>query len=1034
LLAWRRARSPDEDTLWLVHALVPAAGSAGGAGGLEHGSDRVAFIGRGRTLRDPRALDAGARLSGTVGSVLDAALGLRRTVTLEPGASASLDAVLGVAADRAGAEELAGRVADPDSLASLVDGPAGGTGSTLPLPPGWAAQLDRLPEAGPGVASPGAPHPPPRPTDADPASPPPHSPPPHAHDDPAASPPHPRIVDAHEDGEEGGDTVDAAGSDEELAFFNGYGGFTPGGDEYVVRIDPGSAGPSRPPQPWVNVVANPRVGFIVSEAGAMHTWCGNSRLDRLSPWPNDPVVDPPGEALWVRDETTGSFWSPTAGPSPGPGVHEARHGLGYTLHRYRGRGLAHETCSFVPRDDPVRIVRLTLRNEGDAPRALSAWSYVHWVLGELPVETRGHVVTEWDEAAGAVLARNPDRAVEPWRVAFAAALPERRAGRVDATGDRAAFLGVYGDPSRPAALVAPGAPAPRFGAGLDPCAAFRVPLELAPGQEVQVSFLLGEAADAAGARDLIERYRDPGAVERALDEVRAFWRDLVGGIRIDTPAPALDVLANGWLAYQTLGCRMWARTAFYQSSGAYGFRDQLQDSAALVWLAPHLTRTQILRHAAHQFVEGDVLHWWHPPTSEGIRTRFSDDLLWLPRVTAQYVAATGDAAVLDEQVPFVTGPALPRGEDEIHVTPGRSGEEGSVYEHGCRALDRSLTRGAHGLPLMGTGDWNDGMNRVGRKGRGESVWLGFFLLDVLDDFLPLCERRGDEERAGRYLAYRTELALALDDAGWDGAWYRRAYYDDGSPLGSASSDECRIDAIAQAWSVISGVAPPERAASALDAMEAHLVSEKEGLIRLLAPPFDRTPRDPGYIKGYLPGVRENGGQYTHGALWAVRALAEAGRHETAARLLEMLSPVAHARTPEEVAVYQVEPYVVAADVYGVEPHTGRGGWTWYTGSSGWMLRVLVETLLGVQLVDGTALHVRPRIPPSWPGFGFRYRLPDGAATYQIEVTRAADGPPISGWCDGDELERADEGIRVPLVRDGRQHQVRVVLGGEGPGS
>jgi cellobiose phosphorylase len=422
-----------------------------------------------------------------------------------------------------------------------------------------------------------------------------------------------------------------------------------------------------------------------------------------------------------------------------------------------------------------------------------------------------------------------------------------------------------------------------------------------------------------------------------------------------------------------------------------------------------------------------VLHWWHPPLSKGIRTRFADDLLWLPYITAFYVASTGDAGVLDESAPFVTAAPLWEGEDEAFLFPEDSGERASVYEHCCRSIDRSLTRGAHGLPLMGTGDWNDGMNRVGREGRGESVWLGFFLHGILDDFIPIVEARGDVERAERYRAYRTSLGEALNDGGWDGGWYRRAYYDNGAPLGSAANDECRIDAIAQAWAVLSGVAPAERAEQALDAMERHLVSEPDGIIRLLTPAFDRTPHDPGYIKGYLPGVRENGGQYTHAALWAVRALAQAGRTERAARLLAMISPVSHGRTPEEVAVYQAEPYVIAADVYGVEPHVGRGGWTWYTGSAGWMFRVALESVLGVTLSGGDALGLRPCVPRDWPGFTVRYRLPDGATTYEIAVTRE-DGDGIRGSADGVELQSADGALRIPLTRDGGEHRVDVVLG------
>ncbi|HST62576.1 MAG TPA: hypothetical protein VLK84_27980, partial [Longimicrobium sp.] len=846
--------------------------------------------------------------------------------------------------------------------------------------------------------------------------------------------------------------------DEELLFFNGHGGFSRDGREYVIRMPPGEHGPVRPPVPWTNVVANEHTGFLVSESGAASTWSGNSRENRLTPWSNDPVSDPHGEALYLRHEAGDRFWSPTAGPAPGDGAYEARHGFGYSRFRHASQSLDQDTTMFVPRHDPVKIVRLRLTNTGDAPRRVSAFSYAQLVLGGLPQETGARIRTRWDDAADAIFATNANRGEFSARVAFAAAVsPATRdrilpsptqfvgegpgmggapgthhtppAGReaLSWTADRTAFLGAYGSASSPAALRTAERLDGAAGAGLDPCAALQVTLVLQPGETAEVAFLLGEAADEAAARAIVAKYRGADAVGGALDEVRAFWAGIVEGVQVRTPSRELDLMVNGWLAYQNLACRVWGRTAFYQSGGAFGFRDQLQDSSALVYLRPELTRQQIVLHASHQFVEGDVLHWWHPPLSKGIRTRFADDLLWLPYITAFYVSSTGDAGVLDESAPFVTAAPLPEGEDEVFLFPDDSGQRASVYEHCCRSIDRSLTRGAHGLPLMGTGDWNDGMNRVGREGRGESVWLGFFLHGILDDFIPVCEARGDRERAERYRAYRATLAEALNDTGWDGGWYRRAYYDNGAPLGSAANDECRIDAIAQAWSVLSGVAPAERAEQALDALEQHLVSEEEGIIRLLTPAFDRTPHDPGYIKGYLPGVRENGGQYTHAALWAVRALAQAGRTERAARLLQMISPVSHGRTPEEVAVYQAEPYVIAADVYGVAPHVGRGGWTWYTGSAGWMFRVALESVLGITLRGGDALCIRPSVPRDWPGFTVRYRLPDDATTYEIAVTRE-DGAGIRASDDGREIEAADGILRIPLVRDGAEHRIYVVLG------
>ncbi|HEX8694753.1 MAG TPA: hypothetical protein VF746_20170 [Longimicrobium sp.] len=1031
LVAWRRLRSPEDAPLWSVHRLI------GGEGETEYETDRMRFVGRGRAMARPAAMDAGARLSGTVGNVLDPVFSLRRTVVLEPGASARIVALLGAGHAREDVEALADRFSSPDAadaaFRAAEERPAAAGLDAVSVPEAWLRCVGSLPsppeanDVAPGRCRPISPppgcHPEARP----------HGPSLRAGGGRAEGSTHPATWVGRGSGTDAGIAPSADHSSfeqddplgwagESLRFWNGHGGFSADGREYVIRLETGE---HRPPLPWANVVANEEAGFIVSESGAAHTWSANSRENRLTPWPNDPVRDPHGEALYLRDEESGVFWSPTPGPVPGAGPYEVRHGFGYTRWRHAGQGLEHDTWMFVPRRDPVKIVRVRVTNRGAAPRRLSAFACFQWVLGGLPQESGREVETRLDAETGAVFAVNRRRGEFSGRVAFAAAIAPPGAGAVSCTADRTAFLGAYGSPEIPAALVSAERLDARSGAGLDPCAAFQVPLTLAPGETAEVVFLLGEAEDEAAARAVLARCPDAAAAQAALEEARASWQDLVGRVRVETPSPALDLMVNGWLAYQNLSCRIQGRSALYQSGGAYGFRDQLQDAAALAYLDPALTRRQIVLHAAHQFVEGDVLHWWHPPLGKGIRTRFSDDLLWLPYVAAFYLAATGDRSVLDEEACFVTARPLEPGEDEAFLVPEDSGERASVYEHCCRALDRSLTRGAHGLPLMGTGDWNDGMNRVGREGRGESVWLGFFLHAILDDWIPLCEQRGDAERAARYREYRGGLAAALNDAGWDGGWYRRAYYDDGTPLGSAASDECRIDAIAQAWAVISGVAPPERAARALDALEEHLVSEQGGIVRLLAPAFDRTPHDPGYIKGYLPGVRENGGQYTHGALWAVRALAEAGRTDRAARLLEMISPVSHARTPEEAAVYQAEPYVIAADVYGVAPHVGRGGWTWYTGSAGWMLRVALESVLGFTLRGGRALALRPRVPDDWPGFTLRYRLPDGRTTYEVVVARGGE---TAASLDGEPLASEDGAVLVPLVRDGAVHRVEVVLG------
>ncbi|RFP18339.1 MULTISPECIES: GH36-type glycosyl hydrolase domain-containing protein [unclassified Duganella] len=814
-----------------------------------------------------------------------------------------------------------------------------------------------------------------------------------------------------------------------LRLFNGNGGFSDAGDEYVIRLGwDAQRGLHRPPLAWTNAISNEGFGFLVSESGAGYTWSRNSRVHRLTPWYNDPIRDPHGEALYLRDEDSGVFWSPLPGPAPAGAGYEVAHGFGYSRFSHVSHELEQETVMFVPRHDPVKIVRIRVTNRGAAVRRLSLFSYQRLVLGGTPADSSRFVVTEYD-ASGVLLAHNPLAGQFSDGVTFAAALAGTGAA-VHHSADRAAFIGRHGSPANPAALAAPrldGA----TGAGLDPCAAFQAVHELAPGATLECVFLLGETVEREAALDLVQRYKAPGAVQTAFDEITAFWRHTVGAVQVTTPVPAVDLMQNGWLAYQNLSCRIWGRSAYYQSGGALGYRDQLQDSSAMIYARPDLTRQQIRIHAAHQFVEGDVLHWWHTaPMEQGLRTRFADDLLWLPYVTAFYITTTGDWSVLDEIEPFLSAPLLEEGEDEIYLKPELSGSSGDVYEHCCRALDRSLTQGAHGLPLMGTGDWNDGMNRVGREGRGESVWMGFFLSRIIKDFLPICEKRGDSARVMIYSAYHDHLDHALNADGWDGEWYRRAFYDNGAVIGSKDSDECQIDALAQAWAVISEVAPPQRAKLALDAMEQRLVSVPDKLIRLLTPAFVNTPNDPGYIKGYVAGVRENGGQYTHAACWAVRAMAEAGRRDRAAALLEMLSPASHALDPAAVAVYQVEPYVIAADIYGEAPHVGRGGWTWYTGSSGWMYRVGLESVLGFRIEGGNTIVMSPRIPDEWPEFTVKHQLPDDGGSYEIVVRnpqRSAGGV-LSATLDGAALAVYDGIARIPMLRDGAAHRIELVMG------
>jgi cellobiose phosphorylase len=804
-----------------------------------------------------------------------------------------------------------------------------------------------------------------------------------------------------------------------LIFWNSFGGFTRDGREYVILIDGTSqSGPALPPAPWTNVLANLQFGCLATEAGLGYTWAGNSQMNRLTPWSNDPTSDSPGEVIYLRDEETGDFWTPTPKPLGSAATVTVRHGQGYTRYTHDSRDLYQDLLVFVPTNDPIKLVCLTVRNHGDRPRRLSVTYYAEWVLGTVRENAPLQVVCERDAESGAIIARNAWAGDFAQKIAFVACGSPAES----VTADRTEFLGEHGSVSMPAGLKRDRLSG-RVSPALDPCAAMTTEVTLGSGETRQVVFVLGQSESLEDVRQLINKYTQSNQPDAALTQVEQLWDQYLNALQVTTPDRGFDLMLNRWLVYQVLACRVWARSAFYQSGGAYGFRDQLQDVMALVYSAPAEARAQILRSAARQFEEGDVQHWWHPPSGIGVRTRITDDLYFLPFVVHHYVSVTGDTDLLTEVVPFITSPTLTEDQEEDFNLPAVSKQTGTIYEHCLRALRHGYRLGPHGLPLMGTGDWNDGMNKVGVHGKGESIWNAWFFVTVLNAFGDLAEQCNKADDANWCRAGAEQLRVALEASAWDGAWYRRAYFDDGTPLGSAENDECQIDAIPQAWAVISRVANPARVQSAMDAVQNRLVRIDDKLIQLFDPPFDKGVLQPGYIKGYVPGIRENGGQYTHAATWVALATALQGFGERAVELWNLINPVYHATTPGEVQHYKVEPYVACADVYGAPPHTGRGGWTWYTGSASWLYRVAIETILGFQL-RGDTLRLEPCIPPSWPGFELKYR--HGSATYRIVVDNSGGtGSGVrSVELDGQRLPNDT----VPLSNDGKTHNVRVQMG------
>jgi len=1116
LLATRRKRSDGEAAIWAAQALC-IVGAESGVPEIE--TDRMRFLGRGRTLRHAQALQAGVALDGGVGCVLDPVFGQRRRFALAPNSEVAVLLWTRLAGDRDDALALAAQVADADAAPRLLDGAVqqaqarlrqfgiddaqaaraagwldallasdaaqraapeaiargsggpptlwaagisgdrpiallrlhgegdlphvqellraqqlwraqrcavdvvllgagGGVQAALdPLVKAQQAQLkaDRdLPKAelfalqedaiGDGLRNglacvarlvlDGEAAPRPAIASAAPAAP---------------APPLRAIAPARA----------AAVADAAAEFPNGCGGFVEQGRAYRIELAEGHC----TPQPWVNVIANPTFGFLVSAEGGGYAWSINSQQNPLTPWPNDPVSDIPHEVLYLRDRDNGVLWSAAALPiRVAGGRYTVTHGKGWSRFETDAHGIGLELVQCVPVDASLKLARVRLTNRSPRIRRLSLTAYVEWALGPNGSVPAPFVQTARDEKTGALFARNRWRADFGKRVAFA----DLGGAQQAVSGDRATFLGPLGALDGPAALRGDAPLSGRLGVGLDPCGALQLCIELPPQTELDLRWLLGDAPGEAEAQALVAEYRAVD-IDAVLASVAAQWNGLLDAVQVRTPDRALDLMLNDWLLYQVAGCRLWARTAYYQASGAWGFRDQLQDVMALCVSRPDLAREQLLRAAGRQFAEGDVQHWWLPPSGQGIRTRISDDRVWLAHVAAHYVEVSGDAAVLDVDLPFLTGQAIPDGATDAYFQPGTSDEKNSLHEHCARALDSALTRGAHGLPLMGTGDWNDGMNAVGAGGHGESSWMGWFLIRSIEAYAPLAEVRGDGARAQRWRDYAQAMRAALEQA-WDGAWYRRGYYDDGTPLGSAQSDACRIDTLAQSWSVLAGAADAAHAAQAMAANERELVDRELRLSRLFTPPFDRAKENPGYIKGYPPGVRENGGQYTHGAVWSIFAWAALGDGDRAGELFGFLNPIRHSDSTDAAARYRVEPYVSCADVYAVGELAGRGGWTWYTGSAAWLYRAGLEALLGFRK-QGERLRIDPCVPRHWPGFelDYRHRGARHLTRYAIRVENPR------GVCRGVSVLELDGrplpvGEPIALADDGENHTVRVLLG------
>ena len=799
----------------------------------------------------------------------------------------------------------------------------------------------------------------------------------------------------------------------DLQFFNGFGGFSPDGKEYVITIREDK----KTPAPWINVLANPGFGSIITESGQSYTWVENAHEIRLTPWNNDPVTDLKGEAFYLRDEESGKFWSPAPLPCRGSSRYITRHGFGYSAFEHSQDGIYSEMTVFTDIEMPVKYIMIKIRNHSGKNRRISVTGYVEWVLGDLRAKTLKHTITEVEENSGAILASNAYNTEFASRIAFFDADGKNK----NITGDRTEFMGRNGTINNPDGLKRT-----RFsgktGAGLDPCAAIQISLDISDVEEQEIVFCLGTARSREQALEIIHTSRGVEAAKKALQKVHDYWNSTLGMVQIDTPDTTLNMMANGWLNYQTIASRIWARSGFYQSGGAFGFRDQLQDVLSLLHSQPHMVKEQLVLCASRQFEEGDVQHWWHPPSGRGVRTNCSDDYLWLPFVASIYISTTGDNAILDEQIHFLEGRLLNAGEESYYDLPIRSDISAGLYQHCVKAIEHGLRFGEHGLPFIGSGDWNDGMDKVGEHGKGESVWLAFFLYNILVRFADVALIKHDNVFAEKCKQTAEILRANIHKNAWDGEWYRRAYFDDGTPLGSSENEECKIDSIAQSWSVLSGGGDEHRTDAALQSAAKQLVRREAGIIQLFDPPFDKSGLNPGYIKGYVPGVRENGGQYTHAAIWLIMAFAKKKDRKTTWEFLQMINPVNRSNSEIKISVYKTEPYVIAADVYAEPMHKGQGGWTWYTGSAGWMYQLILHSFIGLKR-EADKLIFDPCLPADWKEVDVYYNFETSRYHIHLTQTVISEEKPMQVFINNTEQPQPD----IPLINDGKTHEVKMTI-------